>query len=755
MRRTTLKTKLVRAMVISLTAVAAILIALLVSVSMRFSARNLAAIEQHHQESLNTKAKLLADNHSLALKGLVLDNAFGDIQQLIQRTVTDDRELVYGLFTSGEGKVLAFAGPGASPGIPDPKAYSRLGLTESALAVAQQTTRETELFGEHVIEVAAPVRDNTEMLGTVRYGLSSRRMREALQTAREESQADIIRSLSISLGVAIAAAVIAALMSRKTSERIAQPIIDLAIAAKALAAGRREVHVEIKSNDEVQDLGDAFNQMVADLKVSYDSLEDMNRNLEKKVEARTVELAGRNRDMRLVLDNVEEGFLTIDADGVMALEHSLILDRWFGTYGEKTKFSKYIEGTNPTFAATFDLGWDAIVDGFLPIDLCIDQLPHRIHSRANTWQVRYTAIMNSGRLEGVLVVVQDITASLLRQREEQEQRGIMSAFQRLMRDRTGFLAFYRETSSLIQEVADRKHDEDVPTLKRIIHTVKGNTGIFGIERVAALCHQMEEDIAELGDAPSADSIAELTEAWQVITNNVSHVTEGSELNLEVPREDIQTLATSLKSIPSARHLAGVVENWQREPIQVPLKRLAEQSAALAQRLGKGEVQISVQADLVRCDARRWAPFWSDLVHVVRNAVDHGLETPTDREKLGKGKATLEFKAGWEGNELVVSVADDGRGISFEQVKEKAEMMQLPSRTKEDLVNALFADGMTTRDEVTEHSGRGVGMSAVKSRVEAMGGHVKVESAEGKGTTFKFCFPRRDSLRAPPPPAKES
>src|ERR1700716_2791125 len=133
MARAKLQGKLVRTMVLMPTVVAAILIALLVSVSVRLSQRNLAAIDAHQRESLSTKSRMLAENHALALKSLVLDNALGDVARLIERAVIDDRGLVFGLFPSAEGGVWAFAGPGASPDMPAPKAYAQIGLSSGHL----------------------------------------------------------------------------------------------------------------------------------------------------------------------------------------------------------------------------------------------------------------------------------------------------------------------------------------------------------------------------------------------------------------------------------------------------------------------------------------------------------------------------------------------------------------------------------------------------------------------------------------------
>jgi two-component system chemotaxis sensor kinase CheA len=185
-----------------------------------------------------------------------------------------------------------------------------------------------------------------------------------------------------------------------------------------------------------------------------------------------------------------------------------------------------------------------------------------------------------------------------------------------------------------------------------------------------------------------------------------------------------------------------VEGWKLEPIYVPLRRLAEQAAALAKRLGKGDIQVDVQAEMIRYDSKRWAPLWSDLVHVVRNAVDHGLEMPDERRTLGKRQGIIRLTAAWEGPDLVVTIGDNGRGISFEAVREKAERLGLPAATHDDLVAALFVDGVSTAECVSAISGRGVGMSVVKARVESMGGVVSVDSVPGVGTTWTFRFRRQ-------------
>jgi two-component system chemotaxis sensor kinase CheA len=91
--------------------------------------------------------------------------------------------------------------------------------------------------------------------------------------------------------------------------------------------------------------------------------------------------------------------------------------------------------------------------------------------------------------------------------------------------------------------------------------------------------------------------------------------------------------------------------------------------------------------------------------------------------------------------LVVEVADNGHGIAWERVRSKAKEQGLPHATREDLVNALFSDGLSTKDEVSDTSGRGVGMGSVKAACQALHGQIEVISREGEGTTFRFNFPQ--------------
>jgi chemotaxis protein histidine kinase CheA len=129
-----------------------------------------------------------------------------------------------------------------------------------------------------------------------------------------------------------------------------------------------------------------------------------------------------------------------------------------------------------------------------------------------------------------------------------------------------------------------------------------------------------------------------------------------------------------------------------------------------------------------------------MVHVVRNAVDHGIEDAETRLALGKPEAgTLVLAARRDQGRLIISVGDDGKGIDWAKVKAKAASVGLPCETREALVEALFADGVSTREELSDTSGRGIGLAAFRQVVASLGGHIDVQSNWGRGTRFEIAF----------------
>ena len=143
-----------------------------------------------------------------------------------------------------------------------------------------------------------------------------------------------------------------------------------------------------------------------------------------------------------------------------------------------------------------------------------------------------------------------------------------------------------------------------------------------------------------------------------------------------------------------------------------------------------------------------------LVHLVRNALDHGIESPEQRLAAGKSEtATVSIEASRIGDRFLLQVADDGRGIDPAVIRRKASERQLmpaeelAALTDEQVIELIFAAGFSTTAEVSDISGRGIGMDVVRTAVEQIGGRVSLQSTAGAGTTVRIDLRRPSRCRA--------
>ena len=712
--------------------------------SAQASAEHLRSVQQYIEEGIASKGTVLTQNHALALRGLTLDNAFLDMQRLLERAIKDDRDLVYGVYVSSERETLALARRSSSQvdSTPERDAWKKLGLGEGEVIVKAPRIERRNRLGQELLEVAAPVvGEDGELLGTVRYGLSTQRMQDALRAARAESSARLNRSFVL-IGLLVGLSVVAGvLLSRFQAVRITRPIGELTRAAELLAGGDHGVQVDIRSHDELEVLGVSFNRMARDLGASYRNLEEMNRTLEQKVAARTAQLADKNRDMRLVLDNVDQGFVTLTPDGVMAHERSRQLGAWFGEADGQTTLWEYLARTNESFAATFELGWSQIADDFLPLDVCLAQLPERLTEGGRTWSLRYQPFFRDAKLEGVLVAIADVTERLARERDDAEHTELMQAFRRLVHDRVGFEVFLAESSDIVASLTGGRFDQDPVLLKRALHTLKGTAASMGLSLVAQYCHSLESQLAEDGE-PSPALMATLGARWQALLDQLTSSGLRHQRMVEIPEKEYADFFHMVGdgSLPR-RELLRRLAAWQAEPVERAFQRLGDQAAAIARRFGKPDLRVVVDGGGLRLDRSRFGTFFGELVHVMRNALDHGVEKPDERLRAGKpAGGTLTFRATTTNGHLTIEVSDDGAGIDWDAIRRIALTRGLPHRTQTDLLDTLCRDGVTTRDEVTTLSGRGVGMAAFRECVAGMKGNLEVRTVRGRGTTWIARFP---------------
>jgi two-component system chemotaxis sensor kinase CheA len=247
---------------------------------------------------------------------------------------------------------------------------------------------------------------------------------------------------------------------------------------------------------------------------------------------------------------------------------------------------------------------------------------------------------------------------------------------------------------------------------------------------------MEETKANI----SAEDCRRLDACWHEIDKQLSALTSDLHPNeLTITLDDHTALLEAIDSGQSIDDLRAFVESWKLEATEVRLRRAARQAKALAERLGKVPVEVHIESNKVRLDPQPWKEVWAEFPHLIRNAVDHGLETaPASGETRKSGSLFLRTKL--DHSEFVIEIEDNGRGVNWEKVRQLAVQRGLPAKTDLDLEQALFADGLSTKGSVDETSGRGVGMSAVAAAVRSRGGSIRVRSDGRSGTCIRLSWP---------------
>jgi two-component system chemotaxis sensor kinase CheA len=206
----------------------------------------------------------------------------------------------------------------------------------------------------------------------------------------------------------------------------------------------------------------------------------------------------------------------------------------------------------------------------------------------------------------------------------------------------------------------------------------------------------------------------------------------------------QQLTSGLADLErNTRDLQEAVMSIRMIPMSVVFNRFPRMLRDLAAKLGK-KVELLTQGEATELDKGLVEKITDPLTHLVRNSCDHGIEMPADRIAKGKPEqGTITLVASHQGGSIVIEVRDDGRGLNRQKLISKAQEKGIPadeSMSDADVWNLIFAPGFSTADQVTDVSGRGVGMDVVKKNITSLGGHVEIDSAEGYGMKVSVRLP---------------
>jgi hypothetical protein len=284
--------------------------------------------------------------------------------------------------------------------------------------------------------------------------------------------------------------------------------------------------------------------------------------LVRRFEERTRALAERDRSARRVLETVNQGLLRVSGDGAMDEERSAIVDRWLGAFSPGTRFADHLSRFDGRFAEWFRVGHDAWMEGTLPAEVCLAQLPQRLRIGGRSLTVSYLPMGDDPGDKGLLLVINDVSDRVRLEQQEIEQRELLAMSHGLTRDRAGVLA-------LLDELGEHMAALEAPAAdpadqRRRLLGIREAATRAGLTVVAQLSQDADGQLEDHPEAAPA-AVKALRDRWLVLTGTAQALM-GHRFGdlIELPRRELDLLDHELeRGLPAARAIERI-RAWRRE-----------------------------------------------------------------------------------------------------------------------------------------------------------------------------------------------
>lgn len=441
-----------------------------------------------------------------------------------------------------------------------------------------------------------------------------------------------------------------------------------------------------------------------------------------------------------ILDNVDQGLVLVDEGGGIQPARSAPLSDWFGSPPTGTRIWDLLQPYDARCADAVELAWEQLTAGMLPIEVSLDQLPTRLESRGRVYALSWEPSSRGH----VLFVATDITARLVAAEERAEHEELVGLLARMSKNRTAVFDFVGEGRRIVEALCSG--DGSPEQERRWLHTLKGNSAVMGLERMSQWIHTVESAMAEEQRLCRLEERVGLRMKWKTLEERFGALVDSDDAGVvRISTDELDATLQMLAGRTPLEHVVNRMESWGWDDAESRLEHLGEQAMRIGESLDKPLRVITDARGMRTPPTERWRALWSALIHVVRNAVDHGIET--DRTGAGKeGVGLLELYAFVDDQAFCLELRDDGAGIDWSALATKAGR---PLDTADARIECLFADGISSRDCATPLSGRGIGTSAVRAAVDALGGTIEVDSERGVHTTFTLRIPPQKGVGLSP------
>ncbi|MDB5105439.1 MAG: Signal transduction histidine kinase CheA [Fibrobacteres bacterium] len=773
------KAKLVLSFSGQLAVAFAILLASTLILDANRTRRDLRTVQDRLKNHILSTGKRLVTNESILLKPLIEANSTEALREVVINTILNDSDIVYGIYMDADAKPWVLLNSrdtlwNALRGRP-----LRDSMSIWAAGIERIEYKDANVNGADVIEFACPVNVGGKKAGTIRFGFSTALMYAALADAAASADHSRKQTLYILLSIGFVTFLIAAGFSRVQAEKITKPIISLTNAARDLADRDYQAEIKIDEEDETGILAEVFEGMRAKIRDYMDNLQTL---VEEKVQ-----------QIRDIMENIDQGLFTFDLNLKINPDHS-----------QKAKEVLRVEALSETTLAqilrltsrqeelfrdwVFVLQRDFRTQkwSYLAKLAPVQEMTLGEGDEARQVKLDYRRILNrQGGIGKIMVLAQDVTEARRTTHRQQEEKvrsedrvkiilGVASYPQETIHE------FLRDTAARIHAL--QKRIEEIPRddyeavqgmnpsgdgfawvapVFRNCHTIKGNAGAFGFDALAAVAEKLENRLqslkveksrrafrpAEMRGLLSAmmEELQKVNEVYLTISGNVD------EVFLRLPEKNVARIvetAALLNRQAQSPEMARFLESCKQMSFQ-SLESLARKYRDLTARIGNKvgkDVIFETVPKHQEIDPTVLYRIDEALVHLIRNAMAHGMESKGEKRDPAKGPGRIELSYGRAAGSHVFKVSDNGKGVDREALVNKAVFMGIltkeasQSLDQEEMLDLIFQPGLSTNSTIDTISGRGLGLAIVAENVKAGGGTLSVESRPGLGTSVTISLP---------------
>ena len=499
---------------------------------------------------------------------------------------------------------------------------------------------------------------------------------------------------------------------------------------------------------------------------SKKEVEDLTKNLEKKVKERTSDLATAKHEIQELLDNVGQGFMYFDNNMKIGSEYSKETLKILGEDMIGQKISNLLFD-DIYQSEEFE---ETIIDIFEEEDedmqeVLLSLLPSEILIHNKFIELQYKVLNNTQ----MMLILTNITSEKELSQQIKEEQQTLKMVVETATSMEQFLEVTSAYKKLIAKIDTFKSIDMLASLAREIHTYKGLFAqkemlnivkeLHNFENYIVSSRQEEKIYEEIKNITEEEMYSWLEKDIKILKNILGDDLFKNSDNITIGKKRIRKITKKIKKfykisknilednqLVKFRDITDNVESLHYHNIKsylFPYKKLVEQ---LSKKLEKQINPLIINSSDIYVEDK-FKPFLHSLVHIFRNSVDHGIENIETRYEKDKDKfGTIICDISKDNNNLYITISDDGKGIDTEYIKKLSIEKGIYSKkdikklSKQDVLKIIFLDSFSTTDIVTDISGRGVGLASILGELEILNGTMKVINNKNIGIKFKFSIP---------------